>query len=59
MGEEDSRLSLSCVERGWRYSRLDGDAFLTYGSVRGGRRLALSPAPDAVWYSVTCGQRAG
>ncbi|HWR49272.1 MAG TPA: hypothetical protein VN327_16935 [Pseudonocardiaceae bacterium] len=28
MGEEDSQLSLSCAERGWRYSRLDEDVFL-------------------------------
>lgn len=28
MSDEGSRLSLSCVERGWRYSRLDEDAFL-------------------------------
>ncbi|MGH3874325.1 MAG: hypothetical protein ACRDSR_22970 [Pseudonocardiaceae bacterium] len=28
MSDEDGRLSLPCVERGWRYSRLDEDAFL-------------------------------
>ncbi|MGH3938735.1 MAG: hypothetical protein ACRDTG_08870 [Pseudonocardiaceae bacterium] len=28
MSDEDSQLSLSCFERGWRYSRLDDDAFL-------------------------------
>lgn len=28
MSDEDSQLALSCVERGWRYSRLDEDAFL-------------------------------
>jgi len=28
VSDEDSQLALSCVERGWRYSRLDEDAFL-------------------------------
>lgn len=28
MSEEASRLSLSCIEHGWRYFRLDEDAFL-------------------------------
>lgn len=28
MSDQDSRLSLSCFERGWRYYRLDEDAFL-------------------------------
>lgn len=27
MDEEDSQLSLSCVEHGWRYSRLDEETF--------------------------------